>query len=448
MWTQQWNGIEAMQKQTIKLFTIVVALGVAPGLRAENLLEVYRLAQQNDPTYLAAVAEYNAAKEASAKAWAPVLPQINLSGAHSEIDNTKYDTVAGAIPGTYHTDSYSLSLKQTIYHKEQFDAISVADAQVAQAEAKFNNAKLDLILRASQRYFDVLAAADNLVFAKAEREAIEQQLQQTKQRFEVGLTAITDVHEAQARYDQSVASEIGAKNQYAISREVLREMIHTMPGPLAKLQADTPLLKPDPDDVDTWVKTALDRNLLLLAAQKAMEAAKYGMGVARAGHYPSLDLKADYTDYEASGGFTSKTQGTTVSLVLNFPLYAGGGVSAASREAAALHQQALELYEQQRRATERGTRNSYLTVIADISTVNALKQALKSSQTALEATKAGFEVGTRTAVEVLNSQQLMFLAERNYAKSRYDYLLETLRLKQSAGMLTDEDVMHINRWLQ
>jgi outer membrane protein len=446
MWTQQWNGIETMQIRTKKLLLLLIGLSCATSLRAENLLDIYRLARQNDPTYLAAVAEYNAAKEASPRAWAAVLPQINLSGDHSEYDQdvTAFGTTTS---GTYHSNAYSLTLSQTIYHKEKFDRISQADAQVAQAEAKFNSAKLDLIVRAAQRYFNVLGAGDFLVFAKADKEAIEQQLQQTKQRFEVGLTAITDVHEAQARYDQSVAAEITAQNQYAIRKEELREITHQAPGELARLGDNSPLLNPDPADIEQWVKTALERNLLLLSSQKAMDAAQLGIGVARAGHYPTLDLQANYTNYDANGGFTTQTDGTTVSLVVNMPLYAGGGVSAASRQAVAQYQQAMELYEQQRRATERGTRNSYLTVIADISTVNALKQALRSSQTALEATKAGFEVGTRTAVEVLDSQQLVFQAQSNYAKSRYDYILETLLLKQSAGTLTEGDIASINSWL-
>ncbi|MBI1422083.1 MAG: TolC family outer membrane protein [Gammaproteobacteria bacterium] len=436
-----------MQTRTKKILLLLLGLGCAGSLHAENLLDIYKLARQNDPTYLAAVAEYEAAKQASPRAWASVLPQINLSGNHSEYDQDV--TVLGnPTSGRYHSNSYTLKLTQTLFRKDQFDRISQADAQVAQAAAKFDSAKLDLILRAAQRYFNVLAAEDNLIFAQANKEAIEQQLQQTKQRFDVGLTAITDVHEAQARYDASVASEITARNQYAIRQEELREITHEPPGKLATLEENSPLLSPEPEDVEQWVKTALERNLLLLSAQKAMDAAQAGVSVARAGHYPTLDLQADYTNYDATGGFTTKTDGTTIALVLNLPLYAGGGVSAASRQAAAQYQQSMDLYEQQRRATERGTRNSYLTVIADISTVKALKQALRSSQTALEATKAGFDVGTRTAVEVLDSQQLVFQARSNYAKSRYDYILETLRLKQSAGTLAEDDIKGINSWLQ
>jgi len=436
------------QKRLKALIFLLAGFGFVGTLRAENLLDIYNMAKQNDPAYLAAVAEYNAAKEASSTAWSAVLPHINLSGDHSE-----YDQDLTAFGNTYnnqryHSNAYSLTLTQTLYHQEQFDRISQAGAQVAQAEAKFNSARLDLIVRVAQRYFNVLAAADNLVFAKANKEAIGQQLQQTKQRFEVGLTAITDVHEAQARYDASVASAITAQNEFDIREEELREITHQAPGKLATLEENSPLVTPDPDDVEQWVKTALQNNLLLLAAQKAMNVAEYGVGVAKSGHYPTLDLKADYTDYKATGGFTTESKGTTVSLLLNVPLYSGGSVSSATSEARAKYQQAQELYEQQRRATERGTRNSYLTVIADISTVNALKQALKSAQTALEATKAGFDVGTRTAVEVLDSQQLVFQARSKYAQSRYGYILETLLLKQSAGTLAETDIKNINNWLQ
>jgi len=436
------------QRTTTVIALLLAGFGFSATLRAENLMDIYKLAKLNDPSYLASVAEYNAARESSSTAWSAVLPHIGLRGTHSEYDQD-VTAFGSSLPNQrYHSNAYSLTLTQTLFHKEQFDRISQADAQVAQAEARFNSAKLNLIVRAAQRYFNVLAAADNLVFANANKEAISQQLQQTKQRFEVGLTAITDVHEAQARYDASVASAITAQNQYAIREEELREITHQAPGKLATLEENSPLVNPDPADVEQWVKTSLQNNLPLLAAQKAMDAAQYGVGVAQAGHYPTLDLQADYTKYKANGGFTTESDGTTVSLVLNVPLYSGGSVSSASRQASALYQQAKELYEQQRRATERGTRNSYLTVFADISTVNALKQSLRSAQTALEATKAGFDVGTRTAVEVLDSQQLVFQARSNYAKSRYDYILETLLLKQSAGTLTEADIHGINNWLQ
>jgi len=415
-------------------------------IQADDLFQVYELAKQNDPTYGAAIAEYNAAKEASPKAWAGVLPQINLAGSHSEI----YDEVRNnSTAENYDNDFYKLTLTQTIFNKSQFDAVSQANAQVAQAEANYGTAQHELILRVAERYFDVLSESENLVFATSEKKAIAEQLDQAKQRFKVGLTAITDVHEAQARYDLAVAQEIEAQRLYDISLESLREITGQMHTGLAKVNEEQKMVSPDPENIDSWVNTGLEKSLLLLSAKKAMEAAMEGRDLATAGHYPTLGLEADYTNFDRSGGFGGALEqdGTTVSLVLNIPIYAGGGTSATSREAAANYQRSRELYEQQRRATIRQVRNSYLTVLSAISQANALSQSLLSTQTALEATQAGFEVGTRTTVDVLNSQREVYRAKRDYIRARHGYILSTLLLKQAAGTLTEEDVRLINAWL-
>ncbi len=433
---------------------IAIATGLlltSLSLHADNLFQVYQLAKQNDPAYGAAIAEYNAAIEASPKAMAGVLPQINLVGTHSEVyDENRKVGVNPATTEDYDSDTYSLTLTQTIFNKSRFDAVAQADALVAQAEAVFGNAKHDLVIRVAQRYFDVLSESENLVFARAEKKAIAQQLDQAKQRFKVGLTAITDVHEAQARYDQAVSQEIEAQRLYDISLEILRELTGQLHTDLSKVSEKRELVAPEPADIDAWVDTSISNNLLLRSAEKAMDAAMEGRDLATAGHYPTLDLQADYTDFSSSGGQFGlfEKDGTTVSLVLNIPLYSGGGTSASSREAAANHQRSKSLYEQQRRATIRLARNSYLTVISAISQVNALKQALVSTQTALEATQAGFEVGTRTTVDVLDSQREMYRAQRDYIRARHGYILSTLQLKQAAGTLTEEDVRQINAWLE
>ena len=319
----------------------------------------------------------------------------------------------------------------------------------AQAEFDFQQVQQDLILRSGQAYFDLLDASDSLTFARAEKKAIGQQLNQTRQRFNVGLTAITDVHEAQARYDQSVANEIQADNTLAIAKEALRELMGKAPGALALLSEKMPLAVPEPEDIAAWVQHAQDRNLTLLSTQKAVEAARASISIARGGHVPTLDLIAshDYTDSSGSI-FSEKSTETSVGVKLNVPLFSGGAVSSATRQATYAHQAALENLEQVRRATERQARNAYLTVVASISSVKALKQALASSSTALEATRAGFEVGTRTAVDVLDSQQALYLARRNYARARYNYIIETFRLKQAAGSLSENDLKQVNRWLE
>lgn len=426
---------------------VLLALNFSPVSQAENLLDIYQLAKTNDPQYRAAQASFNADSEVDNQALSALLPQVNLT-AH-KTDHS--DETISPIPATsdYDSQGYTLSLSQAIYHHDYFVQLGQADARVAQAAAQLRDTEQSLIVRVAQAYFDTEAAKDNLVFAGAEKKAISEQLQQAEQRFKVGLTAITDVHEARARYDQAVAQNIVAENQMAISLEALREITGQAPADLQDLAEESPLILPEPDDVNHWVKAALEQNQQLKVAEKIMQVARDEVSRQRAGHYPTLDLVASKNSTEYDGGpFDGETKDTRISLQLNVPLYAGGNTSSRTREAAYRYQQARETYEQQRRLTERLARNAYLGVVANISQVKALKQALASSQTALEATRAGFEVGTRTAVDVLDSQRLMYLAKRNYAKARYDYILETLRLKQAAGILGEADIVQVNRWLQ
>jgi len=419
---------------------------------AEDLLTVYQLAIQNDPTFRAAEAEYRAQLESKTQSVATLLPTISASAHYSEQNN---ETVGGSSPGTqdYKTNGYNLSLTQPIYRQANFVALSQADATVAQAEANYQNSQQDLILRVTTQYFAVLAAKDDLAFAKAERKAIKEQLIQTQQRFNVGLIAITDVHEAQARYDQAVASAIIAENTLSISREILKEITSKYHESLSPLSIELPLIRPEPADIDQWIETAKAQNALLMANIKNVDIARDEVSRQRAGHYPTLDLTASktYTDYGtgvAIGTGASETDNNSISLQLNVPLYQGGIVNSRTRAAAYRLEQARENLEQQKRATERQTRNSYLSVIAGISTVKALRQALASSTVALEATQAGFEVGTRTAVDVLNSQRELYRARRGYAQVRYAYVLETLKLKLAAGTLSVVDLEQLNPWLK
>ena len=424
----------------------------APGLHAEDLLDTYKLALENDPAFRAARQEFLATREIRDQSLALFLPAISFSASYTNI-NQNY-TVAGTdTKYDYNSSSYGLNLRQMIYRHDYFVQYRQADYRVAQASANFNNAAQDLILRVAQRYFEVLGAMDNLEFANAEKKAIEEQLNQTRQRFEVGLTAITDVHEAQSRYDQSVAQVIAAENLLAITRENLREITGHYPEAIAPLSSKTPLVRPEPDDIEQWMEIASQQSLSLIAAEKAMEVAREQINLSRAGHYPTLDLVANQTYSSTDGGafigFTGRDQEETrIGLQLNLPLYQGGLVNSKTRQAAYQYNQAKELYERQRRLTENRTRSAYLNVIANISQVQAYEQALKSSRTALEATEAGYDVGTRTAVDVLNSRREVFRAERDYAKARYTYILETLALRQAAGTLSDKALEGINRWLQ
>ena len=432
-----------------RIIPLIIMLGFSTSVLAENLLDIYRLAKNNDPQFKAAKAGYHADTESRSQARSALLPQINAS-----IYKTDYsdESVSPAPASTtdYDIDGYTLTLNQSIYHHDYYLQLDQADAKVAAATAQLHEAEQDLILRVAQNYFNAQAAIDNRVFAHAEKKAIGEQLQQAKQRFNVGLIAITDVHEAQARYDQSVAQDILAENQLAIALEALRELTGQPHQHLQPLGKSSPLVIPQPQDVNRWVQMALSQNLPLKVSQKNLEIARDEVSRQRAGHYPTLDLVAQKTNTEDTYPLTTwdELDSTSISLQLNVPIFSGGNTSSKTREAAYRYQQAKESHEQTRRGTERLARNAYLGVIANISQVNALKQALASSNIALEATQAGFEVGTRTAVDVLDSQRELFRAKRNYAKARYDYILETLRLKQAAGLLTDQDILQVNNWLE
>ena len=414
---------------------------------ADDLLSVYQSALANDPQFRAAQSEYKAQLESKSQSSSQLYPSISLSANYT--DNDEKIENSSTTRYKYTSKGYNLSLVQPLYRQANFVGLSQANALVAQAQATLDSAKQDLILRVATRYFAVLAAEDDLSFAMAERTAIQQQLVQTQQRYKVGLIAITDVQEAQARFDQAVARAIVAENAVAISRESLREITAADVGQLAPLSNTHPLLSPNPADINQWVSKALSQNSLLTAAKASVEVAREEVSKQRAGHFPSLDLVANHSYGNYGGGQFGKrdVEDNTVSLQLNVPLFQGGLVSSLTRAASFRLQEAKEKLEQQTRATEQ-TRNSYLSVIANISQVTALKQALASSQVALKATQAGFEVGTRTAVDVLDSQRGRYLALRDYAQVRYNYVLETLRLKQAAGTLSEMDIQQLNPWLK
>lgn len=416
---------------------------------AEDLLSVYKLAVQNDSQFRAAQAEYRALLETKTQSVALLLPSISASAHYTEHNDKTVNAVT--TPYKYKTNGYNLTLIQPLYRHQNFVGLEQADAQVAQAVALFDYAKQDLIIRVTKQYFAVLAAEDDLELAKAERKAISEQLVQTQQRFNVGLIAITDVHEAQARYDQAVARAIVAENTLAVSIETLSEITATQHSSLAGLSTEHPLVKPEPADINQWVKTANTQNTLLIASKNSVDVARAEVSRQKAGHYPTLDLTANhnFTNYgEGVINGKRKQNSNSVSVQLNVPLYQGGLVNSRTRAADYQLTQSREKFEQQKRATERQTRSAYLSVIANISQVKALKQALASSLIALEATQAGFEVGTRTAVDVLDSQRELYRARRDYAQVRYNYVLETLSLKLAAGTLSPMDIEQLNPWLK
>ena len=415
---------------------LVVASAAAP---AEDLIEVFELALTSDPEFLASGAAHRAAREALPQALAELQPRVRATF------DTKWNERQRS--GDYRSESLILSIEHPVYRRDRSIAVDQADSRIARADALYAAARQDLVVRVAERYFGVLEAEDELGFAQATLEAFEQQLAQSRQRFEVGLIAITDVEEAKAGFDLSRAQLIAAQNALDIAREALREMTGAYQDRLAPLR-ETHLVMPEPADIDRWTAIALEQNLRLLAAKHDTETARREIERIQAGHSPTLDAVGSFglNDSE-SGGPLRETTRADVGLRLSLPLYTGGSVLSRTRESRHRYQRSLELLELERRRAQRETRDAYLGVDSGISRVQALEQAVRSSLTAAEAIEAGFQVGTRTSVDVLDAQRDLFRARRDLSEARYRYVLDVLRLKRAAGVLSEEDLQIVSIWL-
>ena len=436
------------------LVSLSCALGTTAA-SAEDLLQVFEIATANDPTVLKAKAQADAQSYQADTAMAALLPQIGLTMGYTKSDSTSFESVDEKVESDSDQFTRGLSLSQTLFDLGAWNSLDIADKQALQANAQYDSAKQNLIVRVAEGYFNVLSAIDNLEFIKTEKRAIERQLEQTKQRYAVGLTAITDVHEAQAQFDNSVAQEIIANNSVETAREQLREITGKYHAKLDFLNTETfSTTKPARDSSD-FLNIAKDKNISLQVAKVTVDIAQDQIKLARAGHYPKLTLSASYgdslTDADRNGtSLTRQPRANSTSVGLNFslPLYSGGATVAATDQARAFYVAASQDYEANYRAITRTVITSYNQVVSDIATYKALEQAVVSAQSALKATEAGFEVGTRTIVDVLVSTQNLYNAKRNLADVRYRYVLSTLRLKQAAGTLTSKDLVAINQGLK
>ncbi len=457
-----------MQVRLLSLATLAIALVATPALAEESLLDIYQRALQSDPRIREAEAIYLAELEVRPQARAALLPQFVGTGAQSRTDSdgaqTFFDPLSGQPAATTQfvqegrTRQWQLEIRQTVFRWDQWLLFRQSDKLLARAETDFEAAKQDLMLRVADGYFEVLAAQDTLSTAQATRESIERQLEQSQTRFEVGLIAITDVQEAQAAFDRSVADEIAAQRTLASAREVLRELTGEYVTALSRPQDELPLMAPAPASENAWVDTALAQNLDLVASRIAAEIASDDIRIRRTDYYPSLDLvlsrSASDTRADRSsnlGPFTpadGDQRADSISLQVRVPLFTGGATSSRVRESVYRHRAAREAVDRVTRQTEREARDAYMGVISEISRVRALRQAVTSSQTALEATETGFDVGTRTTVDVLDARRRLFDAQTSFSRSRYDYLLNILRLKRSAGILALQDLEEIDGWLE
>lgn len=433
----------------MKTRIIVALLGfLVHTVHAENLMDVYTIAFEYDAKLRAAGAVRDAQYEAKPLALSGLLPQIGVSGDLAYHDQRIQSSSLGNPSTDYDSGGLSMSLVQPLFRRDRLVRLDQADWQLEQADADYSIAQQDLVLRVAVAYFNVLGAQEGVIFVRAEKKAIERQLDQAQQRFEVGLIAITGVHEAQARYDQANTDEIVALNNLSNTWEDLREIIGMKPEKLALLKEQIPLDPPMPADVDEWSTIGLENNPVIKSASDATQVAQREIDVQYSGHYPTLDLIGSYGATRYGNDNLLDSNDGRVAVELNVPIYTGGGVTAATRQARYQMIASQERLDQARRAVDKDVRNSYRGVHASISAVKSLQAGIVSAQSSVEATEAGFDVGTRTLVDVLNEQRDLYAAKRDYARARYAYVLTGLQLNLAVGVLTKEDLQKINDLLE
>ncbi|GGF84978.1 outer membrane channel protein TolC [Alteromonas lipolytica] len=448
------------------LLSLMLGLGMTTPVLADSLLDVYQQAMANDPVVKSAKAQRDAAYQGIPLSRAALLPQLSGSLGYStssrETVQNLQETVNGEriltpVETEIDTDStsWSLDLNMSLYDHSRWLGLDQAELSAEQSDATYAAAAQQLIVRTVTAYLDVLRAQDNLDFVRAEKRAIERQLEQTKQRFEVGLTAITDVHEAQANYDNTVAREIVAENQIELAREALRVITGKYHDHLDVLDTSRfAASSPSPQAVTEWLNIAESSNLTLLSQRLAMDVAKMQIDIATAGHYPTLGLTASYGQSktkQSSPLFNNDTpfyDSQSIGINVSVPIYQGGQVVATTDQARARFVSAGQDLELAHRQTVQSVRSSYNDVKAAISTIRALEQAVLSAESALKATEAGFDVGTRTIVDVLNSTQNLFNARANLSGARYDFIQAMVTLKQAAGNLTAQDIELISQGMK
>lgn len=432
------------------LVCLLAAFG--PTATASDLMDAYSLARQYDPRLGAARYQYEAAKEAIPLAKANLLPNADFHIEHLETnqDIKSSDNAVFAQGDTdFPTDNYTLTLNQPLFRFGDWAKLKQSKAEVQKAFLEFTAAEQSLMLRIAELYLGVLAAKDNLRFAESEKAAVKRQLERTSARKRAGLATRTDLYDAEARFSRVEADEIEARNLLDDSYEAMRESIGIWLVGLASLKEEIPLARPDPSDIDGWVESALSGNLALKARQQAYDIAHEEVRLQKAGRYPSFDFVARLNNRDTDGtlfGGGSEVETADYSLQFRVPLYSGGAVSARIRQAVHQLGQTREELKLQNLIVSRETRSAYLGVISGINRVQALQKSIIAQDSALEVKQKGYPA-KNTMLDVLDAERDLYLIKRDYAQARYDYVLNTLRLKQATGMLSEQDLEALDELL-
>lgn len=439
-----------------RIFTTITLLFsgmVSSGAYAVDLIDVYKQAFSSDPTFKAARSQWLTDRENLPIKKSTLFPQLGATASYSRAD-TKTNTSEGSTKAFNNTASYGLTLNQSIFDFGNWASVWQAQAIAKQAEVTFLSAAEDLLLRTATAYFTVLEAKDLLSYARANREALENTLDQIQHKFAVGLVAIVDLEQARADYDSARAKEIAAINDLDNKREKLAEMTGIRYLHLDTLKENYPLLSPQPADMERWVRAAEQQNYDLAAARYASISARENVKIQNAGHLPKISASVNYNynhndNNQGFLGFGEDENDRTLTggVSMSLPIFQGGGVIAAAKQANYKYQTALSQQEKQYRTVISSTRQDYLGVLSNISQIRANAQAIKSAQSSLRATKTGYEVGTQTMVDVLQAQSKLYSSQKDYATSEYNYIIQLLTLKKDTGILDEDDLMQINAWL-
>ena len=436
---------------------LLVALCVTlPEACAADLLSIYRDAQGADAVYASARAGFAAGQEKLPQGLSGLLPAVTVAG------NTQYNDrnlqFRSAIPGItsgstrFNSNSLSVTATQPLFRYQNWITYEQAKSQVSQAEAAFLQANQDLIIRVAQAYFDILLAENNVTLAAAQKTAFAEQLAQAKRNFEVGTSTITDANDAQARHDLAYSQEIAAQNDLEIKKQALRQIIGRMPPEIARFGNHFVPQLPAPNNMDQWVENGTTTSLQVKIAQAALDIAAQDVTRNRGGHLPTLDAVANYTDTGAGSGIQGgggiDTNTKYIGLQLAVPLYQGGLVNSKVREALANQEKSRQDLENAKRSVALNTRAAFLGVTNGVAQIKALETALVSSQSSVDSTKLGQEVGVRTQVDVLNATQQLISTRRDYAQAIYAYAINVLKLKAAAGTLREDDLAYVNQWLE
>ncbi|WP_250656612.1 TolC family outer membrane protein [Alkalimarinus coralli] len=430
------------------LATTISTLLASSSALAVDLITVYEQAVQYDSNLAASQAAYQAEQEGAYQARAFLLPNItaNANAAHTD---QEYDNASSA-DDSFKSSEYGVSLTQPLFRADAWFNYQASQYNSQKAEADFSKAQQDLMLTTATAYFGVLRAEENLATAVSAEAAFKRQWEQAKERFDVGLIAITEVHESRASYDSIKTSRIQSEGDLQIARENLARLTGVVYEEVNELSEGFPITQPTPADADEWVNTAYQQNWSIKSAELALQSLNEQLKTEKSGHYPTLDLTANYSvnDYDGPNPLDNTRDDATVALVFQLPLYQGGGTSASIRRSRFLVEQSRQILETTRRNVKLDTRSLYTAIKTDIDTVASQKQNIVSRESALEATRAGYSVGTRNIVEVLDAERNYFVALRDYANARFDYVIDSLSIKQAAGTLSPQDLVDLNKWLQ